>query len=94
MICPGDCNTGESSMTQRAHPASAADIVEIVGPLDDAVVMRIVETAATAAEVLEANVWTTADDQIGTELERTPRGAMARVYEILKDEEPEPDERG
>ena len=55
--------------------------------------MRIVETEATAAEVLEAFTWTTADDQIGTELERRPRGAVARVYEILKREEPEADER-
>jgi hypothetical protein len=35
--------------------------------------MRIVETEATPAEVLEALTWATADDQIGTELERRPR---------------------
>jgi hypothetical protein len=80
-------------MMQTSRPASAAEIIEIVGPLDDAVLMRIVETGATAAEVLEAYTWTTADDQIGTELERGPRGAVARVYEILQEEEPEPDER-
>jgi hypothetical protein len=80
-------------MMQRSHPATAAEIIEIIGPLDDAVLMRIIETEATAAEVLEAYTWATADDQIGTELERAPRGAAARVYEILKDEEPEPDER-
>ena len=33
------------------------------------VLMRIVETEATLAEVLEAFTWATADDQIGTELE-------------------------
>jgi len=55
--------------------------------------MRIVETEATQAEVLEAFTWATADDQIGTELEHGPLGAVARVYEILKREEPEPDER-
>ena len=55
--------------------------------------MRIVETGATPAEVLEAFTWATADDQIGTELEHGARGAVARVYEILKREEPEPDER-
>jgi hypothetical protein len=79
-------------MTERPHPASAAEIREIVGALDDAVLLRIVETEATAAEVLEAYTWATADDQIGTELERAPRGAVARVYEILKEEEPGPDE--
>jgi hypothetical protein len=78
---------------ERARPATAAEIIEIVGRLDDAVLMRIVETEASAAEVLEAFTWATADDQIGTELEHRPRGAVARVYDILKREEPEPDEQ-
>jgi hypothetical protein len=80
-------------MKQNTRAASAAEIIEIVGPLDDAVLMRIVETEATPAEVLEAFTWATADDQIGTELEHRPRGVAARVYDILKREEPEPDER-
>ena len=78
---------------QISQPASAAEIIEIVGPLEDAVLMRIVETEATPAEVLEAFTWATADDQIGTELEHGPRGVVARVYDIRKREEPEPDER-
>jgi hypothetical protein len=80
-------------MKHIARPATAAEIIEIVGPLDDAVLMRILETEATPAEVLEAFTWATADNQIGTELERGPRGVVARVYDILKREEPEPDER-
>jgi hypothetical protein len=80
-------------MKQIAKPATVAEIIEIVGPLDDAVLMRIVETEATPAEVLEAFTWETADDQIGTELEHRPSGSVARVYDILKREEPEPDER-
>ena len=80
-------------MTQISQPATAAEIIEIVGPLEDAVLMRIVETAATPSEVLEAFTWVTADDQIGTELEHRPRGAVAQVFDILKREELEPDER-
>jgi len=80
-------------MTQISRPATAAEIIEIVGPLEDAVLMRIVETAATPSEVLEAFTWVTADDQIGTELEHRPRGAVAQVFDILKREELEPDER-
>ena len=75
------------------RPASAAESVAIVGPLDDAVLMRLVETGAPPAEVLEALTWAPADDQIGTELERRPRSVIAQVYAILKREEPEPDER-
>jgi hypothetical protein len=77
-------------MPQHSRPATAGEIIRIVGPLDDAVVMRIVATEATAAEVLEAFTWAAADGQIGTELERAPRGVLARVYEILKQEESAP----
>jgi hypothetical protein len=79
-------------MKQISRPATAAEIVEILGPLDDAVLMRIVDTEATPAEVLGAFTWATADDQIGTELGHRPRGVVARVYDILRREEPEPDE--
>jgi len=80
-------------MTQHSRSATASEIVGIVGPLDATVVMRIIETGATPAEVIEAFTWTMADDQIGTELERGPRGVVAQVCEILKLEEPEPQER-
>ena len=79
-------------MRETARPATPAEIIEIVGTLEDAVMMRIVETGATPGEVLEASTWATADDQIGTELEHRPRGVDAQVYDILMREEPEPDE--
>ena len=53
--------------------------------------MRIVETEATQAEVLEAFTWATADDQIATELGHRPRGVVALVYDILRREEPDED---
>ena len=74
------------------HPATAAEIAAIVGPLDDELLAQIMHVGATAAEVLEAYTWATADDVIGTELERGPRGTVTRVYEILKAAEAEPDE--
>jgi hypothetical protein len=52
-------------MNAHARAATAGEIVEIVGPLDDSVVMRIIDTGATAAEVLETFTWLSADDQIG-----------------------------
>ena len=93
MICVSTNNTRGQLMRQISPPATAEEVLEIVGPLDDSVLMRIVETEATPAEVLEAFTWATADDQIGTELAHGPRGAVARVYEILKREESEPEER-
>ena len=80
-------------MQESKRSATAAEIVKIVGPLDDAVVLEILDTGATPAEVLEAFTWANADDQIGTELGHGPHGAVVRVYEILRREEPEEAER-
>ena len=76
-------------MQNRTQPATASEIVRIIGAADDALITEIIDTGATAAEVLEAFTWMNADDQLGTELERGPRGATIRVYEILKREGPE-----
>ena len=80
-------------MQDKRHPATAGEIVGILGPIDDALMVDILNTGATASEVLEAFTWANADDPIGTETERGPRGAVIRVYEILKREEPEESER-
>jgi hypothetical protein len=79
-------------MDTLARPATASDIVAICGHLDDGVIARILATGATAAEVLEAFTWYSADDQIGTELLRGRRGTVDRVYDILVGEDPDPDE--
>ena len=79
-------------MTVTVQPATAAEIVAIVGPLDDGVIARILATGASASEVLEAFTWANADDQIGTELLHGRHGAVGEVYEILISEEPDPDE--
>ena len=79
-------------MNTVARPATASDIVAICGHLDDAVIADIVATGATAAEVLEAFTWCSADDQIGTELQRGQRGAVGAVYDILTRDDPDPDE--
>ena len=79
-------------MNVAARPATASEIIAIVGDLDDGVIARILATGATPAEVLEAFTWVHADDQLGRELLRRPHGSAAAVYEILMREEPDPDE--
>jgi serine/threonine protein kinase len=49
-------------------------------------------TGATPSEVLEAFTWYSADDQIGTDLQRHRHGAVGAVYDILAQEDPDPDE--
>jgi hypothetical protein len=80
-------------MTSPWRPATASEIIEIVSHLDDGVVVRILATGASPAEVLEAFIWVNADDQLGTELQHGRHGAVGAVYEILLQEEPEPEER-
>lgn len=74
-------------------PATASEVVGIVGQLDDVVITSITATGATAAEVLEAFTWLTADDDLGTELERTRTGRVGQVYSILADEMRQDEER-
>ena len=66
-------------------PASTSEIRGIVGPLEDAVITSVLATGASAAEVLEAYTWLTADDQLGTELQRNRSGRVGQVYTILAD---------
>ena len=73
--------------------ASPDDIRRIVGDLEDAIVTNIMRTGATESEVLEAFLWTTSDEELGNEVERLPHGTVGAVYEILKAQEPDPDER-
>jgi hypothetical protein len=85
-------NSGGFSMNSTTRSATASEIIEIVGHLDDGVIASILATEATPAEVLEAFTWATADDQIGTELRHGRHGVAGAVYEILMQEEPDPEE--
>ena len=79
-------------MSAVAQAVTASENTAICGRLDDQVIAQILATGATAAEVLEAFTWFSADDQIGTELQRGPQGTVGAVCDILMREEPDPDE--
>jgi hypothetical protein len=79
-------------MNSTLRSITASEIIEIVGHLDDGVIACILATGATPAEVLEAFTWAAADDQIGTELRHGRSGIAGEVYEILMQEEPDPEE--
>jgi hypothetical protein len=78
-------------MTASDQSATLSQIAEIVGPLDDAVLVEILATGATPAEIVEALTWANADDEIGTEKEQGPRETVLHVYEILVREERQPE---
>src|SRR5206468_2893465 len=67
-VCRFLGSRGGVLMSVMLRPATASEIIEICGYLDDGVVTRILATGASPAEVIEGFTWATADDQIGTEL--------------------------
>jgi hypothetical protein len=71
-------------MTHSAiEPASADELRHLLGEMEDSTIASILATGATREEVIEALQWLKADDEIGTELEHTRRGAAGEVYDIL-----------
>lgn len=78
---------------QPPQPATTAEIIAILGQVDDETLAAIRRTGATAAEVLEAFAWATADDSLGSETERTCRGTVAEVCAIIAALEVEDEER-
>ena len=65
------------------------DIVAIVGPLDDFRIAEIIATGATPAELTEAFGWLTRNGEMGEALRHSLSGTVAKIYDILKRDEPE-----
>jgi hypothetical protein len=73
--------------------ASAAEIRDIVGPLDDAVITAILSIGPTRAELVEACAWMTSDDYLHRKLHHALQGRAAEVFDILVSELSEEPER-
>lgn len=72
---------------------SAEEVQQVAGPLDNAVVARIIATGATAAELLEAYQWLMADDHIPDGPGRPLSGRVREIYEMLEAELPDAEDR-
>ncbi|HEX7113463.1 MAG TPA: hypothetical protein VF216_13550 [Mizugakiibacter sp.] len=59
------------------------EVFEIVGELDDAILLDLIATGATYGELLEACVWLNSDDAMGEALEHPPQGRVAELCDIL-----------
>lgn len=71
------------------QPATGREVVEILGPLDDAVLAAILKADATRGEVMEAYAWLSADDQLRRERHSTIRGKAAESCRNLPNLEAE-----
>lgn len=67
------------------------DVIGVLGPVDDELIVTILGTGATREELEEAFGWLNADDVLGRQLRRQPSGRVAELCEILERQEWEPD---
>ena len=63
---------------------SASDVIAVFGPLDEDLIVRIVETGPSAAELLEAKAWMAADHYMGPEGKPPPQGRVKAVCELVE----------
>jgi hypothetical protein len=68
-------------------------VTAIVGHVDDEIVARIIETGATADQVLEAFTWFNAEEAIAPNPEHQMTDPVRRVYAILASAQAEEEER-
>lgn len=74
--------------------ASASEIREIVGPIDEEAIVRILEIEPTIEDVQRAYQWLRADEYHFRTKESNLGGKAAEVFEILDDEFPDFDSSG
>ena len=74
------------------RPATARDVTDIIGSADEQLVLDILATRATVAEVSEAYHWLTADDHLGADLGKPMTARVAAVHELLKADLEAPEE--
>jgi hypothetical protein len=75
----------------KQTPASAGEIREILGPVDDSVIASILAVGPARGEILEAFSWLSSDDYLHRELHHGLSGRAALVFDILEAELPERD---
>lgn len=69
--------------------ASASDVIETFGPLDEDLVARIVAVGPSEAELLEAKAWMAADHYMGPAGKPPPKGHVKEVCELIEAAEAE-----
>jgi len=80
------------SLTERRiPPATASEILAIVGDVEAETIAAIVALGATREEVLEAQTWFSSDDYLQRKLHHTLHGRAAEVFGLLEAELVEPD---
>ena len=66
-------------------PLSRADVISILGPVDDLTVAEIIGMNATAQELAEARAWTANDEPLVNAGAPLAAGRVAALIEIIRD---------
>jgi hypothetical protein len=71
------------------------EVIDVLGPVDDDLLVEIVGTGATQAELEEAYTWLRSDEALVNEGRPLPSGRVGALVEILEtSEETEESETG
>ncbi|MFQ5959605.1 MAG: hypothetical protein ACE5LF_09575 [Alphaproteobacteria bacterium] len=70
-----------------------AEVIHIVGQIDDVKLAEIIATGATLEELEEAVAWATGSSRVGEDLERPLAGVVGTIYDILTADEEYGEER-
>jgi hypothetical protein len=77
----------------QAISLSREEIIALVGPLDDLKLAEIIASGASAAQITLAKTMLAGGEPLAASFGTEDEPQVARIYEILKSEDPEPEER-
>lgn len=80
-------------MTTQIRRMTRDQVIEICGRLDDMKIAMIIATGANPAELMEARVWLGSDDYLAGDLGRSPTGRVARLVDLLRQDDSDWDDR-
>lgn len=63
------------------------EVIDVLGPVDDDLLVEIVGTGATQAELEEAYTWVRSDEALMSEGRPLPSGRVGALVEILETSE-------
>ncbi|MCL4766295.1 MAG: hypothetical protein KJZ80_08690 [Hyphomicrobiaceae bacterium] len=69
------------------------DVIGVLGPVDDNVIVEVLAIGPSTEELEEAFAWFNANDVLGRQLHRQPRGRVAELCAMLERQQQEPDRR-
>ena len=80
--------TSKKSAAAATSMLTGAEVREMIGNLDDAIILGILETGANSEQVLEAFMRVSGNTSLGEDLEKPADTTVLQIMEILtRDEE-------